>query len=112
MTSSLSGKAIVITGAFGILGASTARTQAGAGGGTDAAEYGGVELTQSVDAAKIIDDIYRRFGCLDVRVAISRGSRIQQQLATFRPGHLCSPRDLPRVSLRIDEVTAVDAALS
>jgi NAD(P)-dependent dehydrogenase (short-subunit alcohol dehydrogenase family) len=32
MTSSLSGKAIVVTGAFGVLGASTARTLVGAGG--------------------------------------------------------------------------------
>ena len=87
MTSSLSGKAIVVTGAFGALGASTARTLAGAGGrvalvdraphappgliavcGTDAAEYGGIDLTQSADAANAINEIHRRFGRLDVLV--------------------------------------------
>ena len=96
MTSSLSGKAIVVTGAFGALGASTARTLAGAGGrvalvdraphappgliavcGTDAAEYGGIDLTQSADAANAINEIHRRFGRLDVLVNIAGAFRWQ-----------------------------------
>jgi NAD(P)-dependent dehydrogenase (short-subunit alcohol dehydrogenase family) len=96
MTSSLSGKAIVVTGAFGALGAATARTLAGAGGrvalvdraprappgliavcGTDAAEYGGIDLTQAADAANAINEIHRRFGRFDVLVNIAGAFRWQ-----------------------------------
>jgi NAD(P)-dependent dehydrogenase (short-subunit alcohol dehydrogenase family) len=96
MTPSLSGKIIVVTGAFGTLGAATAVTLAGAGGrvalidraphaprelmsacGPDAVDYGGIDLTQSVDAAKTIDDIKRRFGRLDVLVNIAGAFRWQ-----------------------------------
>jgi NAD(P)-dependent dehydrogenase (short-subunit alcohol dehydrogenase family) len=103
MTSSLSGKGIVVTGAFGALGASTARTLADAGGrvalidrashappglisacGTDAAEYGGIDLTQPVHAANTINDIYRRFGRLDALVNVAGAFR-WQTLAELDP---------------------------
>jgi len=90
MTQNLVGKSIVITGAFGALGAATARAAANTGGrvalidrapqappgliaacGTDAIECGGVDLTNSLHAARAIDLAYERLGSLHVVINIA-----------------------------------------
>jgi len=96
MTTSMAGKAIVITGAFGALGACTARILAASGGrvalidqaphappglmsdcGAEAVEYGGVDLTRSVDAANAINAIHERLGRLNVLINIAGAFRWQ-----------------------------------
>jgi NAD(P)-dependent dehydrogenase (short-subunit alcohol dehydrogenase family) len=96
MKNSMTGKTIVITGAFGALGAYTARTLAASGArvalidraphappglmsncGIDAVEYGGVDLTRSVDTANAINAIHDRLGHLDVLINIAGAFRWQ-----------------------------------
>jgi NAD(P)-dependent dehydrogenase (short-subunit alcohol dehydrogenase family) len=90
MSLHLSGKAIVITGAFGVLGAATARAVAKEGGrvalidcattapsdlmtdcGSNAIELGGVDLTSAQQASNAIDKAYVGLQGLDILINIA-----------------------------------------
>jgi NAD(P)-dependent dehydrogenase (short-subunit alcohol dehydrogenase family) len=96
MNQPLPGNAIVITGAFGALGAAVARAAVGNGarvGLIDRAEKApagllqdcgpqtivraGVDLTVASDASRAIDAIHADFGCLDVLINIAGAFRWQ-----------------------------------
>jgi NAD(P)-dependent dehydrogenase (short-subunit alcohol dehydrogenase family) len=96
MTADRTRKTIVITGAFGALGAAVARAVATSGArvalidraphapaglvqacGPDAIERGGVDLTNASDAAAAIEAIYREAGTLDAVVNIAGAFRWQ-----------------------------------
>lgn len=92
----LAGKAIVITGAYGALGAETARAAVKCGArialidratnapqgllealGPDAVTLGGVDLSDAADAARAIDTAHDRLRGLDVLINIAGAFRWQ-----------------------------------
>jgi NAD(P)-dependent dehydrogenase (short-subunit alcohol dehydrogenase family) len=96
MTINLRGKTIIITGAFGSLGAATARAAAKAGArvalvdraavapqglveecGPDAIAVAGVDLTDPADAARAIDSTHQRMQGLDALINIAGAFRWQ-----------------------------------
>lgn len=96
MTSKVQGKLIVITGAFGALGAAVAQAAADAGArvalidraaqpppgllqacGPDAVHFSGVDLTSAAEATRTIDSAYDRLGGMDVLVNIAGAFRWQ-----------------------------------
>jgi NAD(P)-dependent dehydrogenase (short-subunit alcohol dehydrogenase family) len=96
MTNVLVDHAVVITGAFGILGAATARAAANAGArvalidrastppprllddcGSDSVAFAGIDLTDAATAAATIDAAHGRLGGIDILVNIAGAFRWQ-----------------------------------
>lgn len=96
MTLNLRGKAIIITGAFGSLGAATARAAAQGGArvalvdrataaphglvedcGPDAIAIAGVDLTNATEAAQAVNTAHQRLQGLDVLINIAGAFRWQ-----------------------------------
>jgi NAD(P)-dependent dehydrogenase (short-subunit alcohol dehydrogenase family) len=96
MPNEVQGKVVVITGAFGALGAAVAQAAAGAGArvalidraaqpppglidacGPHAVPFGGVDLTGAPDATRAIDAAYGQLGAMDVVVNIAGAFRWQ-----------------------------------
>lgn len=96
MTNEVQGKSVVVTGAFGALGAAVARAATGAGArvalidraaqappgltlacGPNAVTFGGVDLTSAADATRAIDAAYDQLGGVDVLVNIAGAFRWQ-----------------------------------
>jgi len=96
MTSKVQGKLILITGAFGALGAAVAQAAADAGArvalidraaqpppgllqacGPNAVHFSGVDLTSAAEATRTIDSAYDRLGGMDVLVNIAGAFRWQ-----------------------------------
>jgi NAD(P)-dependent dehydrogenase (short-subunit alcohol dehydrogenase family) len=121
MTANLARKAVVITGAFGVLGAATARAAAAAGArvalidrashappglmqscGADAVELGGVDLIDPVGAARAVDAARQRLQGLDVLINIAGAFRWQ----TVADGDVATWDLLHAVNLK----TAVNAS--
>ncbi|HWA63576.1 MAG TPA: SDR family NAD(P)-dependent oxidoreductase [Caulobacteraceae bacterium] len=90
----MDGKAVIVTGAFGVLGAAVAKAFAAAGArvalvdrveappaglmetlGADAVALGGVDLTDPGQAKAVVADVVARFGRLDALVNVAGGFR-------------------------------------
>ena len=114
----LQGKVVIVTGAFGALGAVVAEAVAAAGAhvalvdrapvpaGLKIAAYGGRDLTNPTDAKRTVDEIAEKFGALHGLVNIAGGFRWE----TLRDGDIATWDFMYAVNLK-SAVCACKAAL-